>query len=69
MVDTATSLNTADRSTSWNAPRPNTFEGTWPEIATAGDWSSLASYKPVNRFVEPGPAIAKQAAGRPVSFP
>ena len=33
VVETATSRNTADRSRSWNAPRPITFEGTWPEIA------------------------------------
>ena len=34
-----------------------------------GAWSSLASYRPVSRFVEPGPAMAKHAAGRPVSLP
>ena len=65
----ATSSNTADRSRSWKAPRPSTFDGTCPEIAITGDWSSLASYRPVSRLVEPGPAIAKQAAGRPVSLP
>ena len=32
-----------DRSTSWNAPRPSTFDGTWPEIASTGARSSLAS--------------------------
>ena len=42
---------------------------TWPEIARTGDWSSLASYSPVSMLVDPGPAIAKQAAGRPVSLP
>jgi hypothetical protein len=34
--------------------------------ATTGAGSSLASYRPVGRFVEPGPAIARHAAGRPV---
>ncbi len=43
VVDTATSRKTAERSTSWNAPRPRTFDGTWPEIASTGAPSSLAS--------------------------
>ena len=34
-----------------------------------GAWSSFASYRPVSRLVEPGPAIARHAAGRPVSLP
>ena len=38
-------------------------------MARTGDWSSLASYSPVSMLVDPGPAIAKQAAGRPVSLP
>ena len=38
-------------------------------MARTGDWSSLASYRPVSMLVEPGPAIAKQAVGRPASLP
>ena len=33
----------ADRSRSWNAPRPSTFDGTCPEIASTGARSTLAS--------------------------
>jgi hypothetical protein len=65
-VQAATSPKMAVRSRSWKAPRPRTLDGTWPEMARTGDWSSLASYSPVSRLVEPGPAIAKQAAGRRV---
>ena len=39
----ATSANAAVRSTSWNAPRPSTFDGTCPEIASTGARSALAS--------------------------
>ena len=60
----ATSWNTAERSRSWKAPRPSTLDGTWPEIAITGDWSSLASYSPVSRLVEPGPGD-REARGRP----
>src|SRR5260370_317800 len=51
------------------APRPGTADGPWRETATTGDWSSLASYRPVSMLVDPGPAIAKQTAGLPVSLP
>ena len=30
--------------------------------------SALASYNPVSRLVDPGPAMPKQAAGSPVSL-
>ena len=65
----ATSRNAPVRSRSWNAPRPATDDGTCPEIASTGERSTFASYRPVSRFVDPGPAMAKQAAGLPVSFP
>ena len=42
-VETATSENAAVRSRSWNAPRPRTFDGTWPEIASTGARSTFAS--------------------------
>ena len=68
-VQAATSRKMAVRSRSWKAPRPRTLEGTWPEMARTGDRSSLASYRPVSMLVDPGPAMAKHAAGRPVSLP
>ncbi len=27
----------------------------WPTIATTGTWSSLASYRPLSRWIAPGP--------------
>ena len=54
---------------------PGTRRGRAPSTAPArrsrppGRRSSLASYRPVSRLVEPGPAMAKHAAGRPVSLP
>ena len=39
----ATAANAALRSTSWNAPRPRTFDGTCPETASTGARSALAS--------------------------
>ncbi len=59
----ATSANAADRSTSWKAPRPRTEDGTWPERARTGARSTLASYRPVSRLVDPGPAMPRQPAG------
>lgn len=49
--------------------RPLTFEDTWPERASTGVRSTLASYSPVSRFVDPGPAIPKHAATSWVSLP
>ena len=42
---------------------------TCPVNAKSGARSTLASHIPVYIFVAPGPAIEKQAAGFPVSFP
>ena len=30
----------------------------WPTIATTGTWSSLASYRPLSRWMAPGPDVA-----------
>ncbi len=65
----ATLPNAAWRSTSWKAPGPSTWVSTWPVSASTGARSTLASHRPVSRLVAPGPAIARHAAGLPVSFP
>ena len=39
------------------------WTGTWPETATTGAPSSLASYSPVSRFVEPGPGDREAGGG------
>ncbi len=66
----ATSPNAAVRSRSWNAPAAEHLRRApgrrWRAPAHR---STLASYSPVSRLVDPGPAMAKQAAGRPVSLP
>ena len=53
---------------SWKAPGPITWVCTWPVRATTGARSTLASQRPVSRFVAPGPAMERQAAGRPVTL-
>ena len=68
-LQAATESNAADRSTSWNAPGPSTWVFTWPVSASTGARSTFASHSPVSRFVAPGPAIVRHAAGRPVSLP
>ncbi len=68
-LNAATLANAAARSTSWKSPGPRTWVATWPVSATTGERSTFASYSPVSRFVAPGPAIDRHAAGRPVSFP
>ncbi len=61
----ATGLNAEARSTSWNVPGPMTWLLTWPVRATIGTLSTFASHRPVSRLVAPGPAMVRQAAGRP----
>ena len=65
----ATALKAARRSTSWKLCTPSTDVCTWPVSASTGERSTFASHNPVSRFVAPGPAIVRQAAGRPVSLP
>ena len=40
----------------------------WPTIATTGTWSSLASYRPLSRWMAPGPEVAMQTPTRPVNL-
>ena len=65
----ATASNAARRSTSWKLCTPSTDVCTWPVSARTGARSTFASHIPVRRFVAPGPAIVRQAAGLPVSLP
>ena len=37
----------------------------WPTIATTGTWSSLASYRPLSRWIAPGPEVAAQTPTLP----
>ena len=53
---------------SWKAPGPMTWVCTWPVRAMTGARSTLASQSPVSRLVAPGPAMERQAAGRPVTL-
>ena len=39
----ATAAKAPSRSTSWKAPRPLTFDGTWPDSASTGARSTFAS--------------------------
>ena len=68
-LNSATVLKALTRSTSWKLPVPTTWVATWPVKAKIGARSTFASQRPVNRLVEPGPAMAKHAAGFPVSLP
>ena len=56
VVVMATSLNTADRSRSWKAPRPSTLDGTWPEIAMTGRLVQLG-------VVQPGQQVGRARTG------
>jgi hypothetical protein len=39
-----------------------------PVIASTGAWSSFASYKPLSRWMAPGPEVATQTPNRPVAL-
>ena len=67
-LHSATAENASLNGISWKAPGPRTWVCTCPVSARIGARSTFASHRPVSRFVAPGPAIEKQAAGRPVSF-
>ena len=67
-VHSATAENASASGTSWNVPGPSTCVCTCPVRASTGARSTFASQRPVRRFVAPGPAIEKHAAGRPVSL-
>ncbi len=67
-LHSATAANASASGISWNAPGPSTWVCTWPVSASTGARSTLASHSPVSRLVAPGPAMEKQAAGRPVTL-
>src|SRR6476469_8323820 len=37
-------------------------------MATTGWWSSFASYRPLSRWIAPGPEVARQTPTSPVNF-
>src|SRR3954447_26364087 len=39
-----------------------------PTSATTGTWSSLASYRPLSRWIAPGPLVAAQTPNVPLNF-
>ena len=39
-----------------------------PVIASTGMWSSLASYRPLSRWMPPGPDVARQTPILPVAL-
>ncbi len=52
---------------SWNACLPMPGRATWPVMATSGIESIIASASGVTRLQAPGPEVAKQTPGRPVT--
>src|SRR3954452_16286635 len=41
--------------------------GTWPQIASMGACDFFASYRPLSRWMEPGPTVPMQTPSRPLS--
>src|SRR5690242_9442994 len=39
-----------------------------PVMASTGTWSSLASYRPLSRWIAPGPEVARQTPSLPVAL-
>lgn len=66
-VKTATSLNNASLSTSWKKLVPISSVGTCPQIASTGACDFFASYRPLSRWIAPGPTVPMHTARRPVS--
>ena len=56
---------TSTMGVSWKASVPIIARGTWPVMATSGTLSSIASARPVTRFVAPGPEVAMQTPTSP----
>ena len=52
---TATSANSRSLSTSWKKSLPISSLGTWPQMARTGACDFLASYRPLSRWIAPGP--------------
>ncbi len=64
----ATSLNSECRSTScWYEP-PIALRAVCPTMASTGTWSSLASYRPLRRWIAPGPDVATHTPSRLPNF-
>ncbi len=63
-----TSLNSDCRSTSCWYSLPSADVADWPTMATTGWWSIFASYRPLSRWIAPGPLVARQTATSPVNL-
>ena len=50
---------------SFSAPLPFQSSEAYPEIASTGQESDMATASPENRLKAPGPAVAKQTPRRP----
>ncbi len=55
-------------SASWKPSVPIRLDGTCPVMATTGTESMYASASGVTRLVAPGPDVAMQTPGRPVTW-
>ncbi len=65
---TATSANSRSLSTSWKKSLPISSLGTCPQIASTGACDFFASYRPLSRWIAPGPTVPMQTPRRPVSW-
>ncbi len=65
---TATSAKSTSLSTSWKKSEPMSSRGTWPQMASTGAWDFLASYRPLSRWIAPGPTVPMQTARSSVSW-
>ena len=68
LANTATSANSRSLSTSWKKSLPSSSLGTCPQIASTGACDFLASYRPLSRWIEPGPTVPMHTPSRPVSW-
>ena len=66
--NTDTSAKSTSLSTSWKKSLPMSSRGTWPVIASTGAWLLRASYRPLRRWIAPGPTVPMHTASRPVSW-
>ena len=57
------------RSITWWLSLCSRVVDAWPEMATRGAMSMLASATPVTRLVAPGPSVERHTPARPVSRP
>ena len=61
---TATSANSRSLSTSWKKSLPISSLGTCPQIASTGACDFFASYRPLSRWIAPGPTVPMQTPRR-----